>query len=397
MKQNKVSLLINGERFEGWKSVKISVSIEQLARAFAVSVTDKFPGDARFRRIRPGDRVELFIDDEKLCTGYVTSTPISYSGMGVSVNVQGKSKTVDLVDCCPPLGMFKPAAGASSDESWAGIKRVDGKQVEPPPAAPVASTWRAMPVAQIIATLAAAYGVKLKTQTDLGSQVSRFSVTPGDSVFGAIQKLIHKDNLVVSDDVNGDLLIVDAGRAGRAHDALVCGENVLDGQCAFDASRLYSDYVCVGQHSGSDTDFAAGAAEDRGAASSALIQRKRILVLKDTGQSSSKTCAERAQFESRYRAAQFMKTNYRVAGWRQGDDSLWRVNSIVHVEDSILGFNRSMLVVAIEFSLSPADGMTTRLTVIPPEGYRRDGQKEQSDDKKTDANPFEGMKKIDSH
>ena len=53
------------------------------------------------RRIRPGDLCQVFIGNDLVLTGFVDATPIRYDGNAVGVGVKGRSKTADLVDCCP--------------------------------------------------------------------------------------------------------------------------------------------------------------------------------------------------------------------------------------------------------------------------------------------------------
>lgn len=48
MTDNRVEVRIGGRRFGGWKSVRIETGIEQLSRAFALEVTEKFPGSTDF-------------------------------------------------------------------------------------------------------------------------------------------------------------------------------------------------------------------------------------------------------------------------------------------------------------------------------------------------------------
>ena len=50
---NKVSIEVDGVRYEGWKSARIDMSIDQICRAFVLSVTDNFPGNHNFSRLQP--------------------------------------------------------------------------------------------------------------------------------------------------------------------------------------------------------------------------------------------------------------------------------------------------------------------------------------------------------
>lgn len=72
---NKLRLLVNGEFLEGWDAALIEIGMEQLCRAFVLSVTNELPGNQEFLKLRPGQKVELFIGPDKVCTGFITSTP----------------------------------------------------------------------------------------------------------------------------------------------------------------------------------------------------------------------------------------------------------------------------------------------------------------------------------
>ena len=359
--------------------MKVDIGMDQIARGFKLSVTDAFPGNTDFHRLRNGDLVQLFIDDDLVCTGYIDHVNISYSGTAITVDVDGKSKTVDLVDCCP-VAKYGAEAGASN--SWAGVVvGKDGKKATVSPATIKTTSWKNLKTSEIIASLTAPYSIAVHATSSVGDKLTDHTVVPGETVHKSINRLITKDNLVVMDDEAGDLVIVEPGDAGECSDALELGKNILAGNAAYDASKLYSRYVVLGQHAGTDTDFGRTAAEDKGVVDSSLVKRNRLLVLKDKGQSTNSTCGKRADFEKRYREAQYESATYTVQGWRQSDESLWKVNSLVRVEDPLLGKSGVYLITEVSFSLSSA-GMTTALKVCPQDGYKREGASASSSSEK---------------
>lgn len=367
---NTVEVRIGGRRFAGWKSVRIEMGIEQIARAFALEVTEKFPGSSDFGVFRGGDLVQVFIGADLVCTGWITSTPIKYDGKSITVQIQGKSRTVDLVDCCPPSAAY--ASKATRTDTWAGVK---GKSSDEAPAKTAASqkpqtSWKGLPASEIVAALAAPYGVSVKDEAGVLSKIATHTVNPGETVLASINRLITKANMVVTDDEAGNLVIAEAGGGGMAADALELGVNILSGSAAFDSSKRFSRYVTLGQHAGTDADFGRAAAEDKGSASDHEVGRFRLLVLKDLGQSSGGTAVERAQFEANYRAAAAQAAAYTVPGWRQSDGSLWRQNLALRVEDVVLGISEYLVITKVVFRLGAA-GMTTTLDVMDPRGYTR--------------------------
>ena len=368
---DRVTIKVGGKTYGGWKSVSIQIGMDQISRIFGLSVTDTFPGNTDFHRLRNGDLVQLFIGDDLVCTGYITRVDVHYDGKNVEVKVTGQSKTVDLVECCP---VAKYGVAAKSDENaWKGVViGKGGQKAEVPPSAVHTTSWKNLKTSEIMASLAAPYGVAVHSTGEVGDKLTNHTIVPGETVKESINRLITKDNLVVMDDEAGDLVIVDVGNEGECSDALELGKNILTGKAAFDSSKLFSRYVVLGQHSGTDTDFGRSASEDKGIVDSTLVSRPRLRVIKDQGQSAKMTCGRRADFEKRYHEALYQSATYSVQGWRQSNGCLWKVNSFVQIDDKLLLKEGCFLITKVSFSLS-SSGLLTTLEVCPAEGYTRDG------------------------
>ena len=92
-----------------------------------LEVTDRWPGQSDIpRRIRPFDACQLYIGPDLVMTGFVDATPIRYDGKSVTVGVRGRSKTADLVDCCPIES--GRATGAGKRTEWPDVIGPDGKK-----------------------------------------------------------------------------------------------------------------------------------------------------------------------------------------------------------------------------------------------------------------------------
>lgn len=382
--KNKITLRVDGQIYEGWKSARVETSIDQICRAFVLSVTDNFPGNKSFTRLKPGQLVELYVGDEKVCTGYITSTPISYDAQSVNVQIQGKSRTVDLVDCCSPWSAIaqQSSGGGQSQQTdeWADVK---GKSPSTPKAKPVKASkranlsWHNQTVEKIIADLCEPFGISVHCETTLVSKHTNFTVNPGEKVVESINRLLTKDNLVVTDDEFGNLVIVEVGSAGKCFDKLKVGQNVLTGSSNWDASKIFSVYAVLGQHKGSDLEFGKQVSQDKGIAYDNRIGRYRLLVIKDTGQSSNSLNESRAQFEKNFRHADMMRSQHNVQGWRQTNGALWLPNSLVELEDPILQISGQFLINKIVLNLNQS-GSITEIETISQDAYQRAGYKQQT-------------------
>lgn len=72
------TLRINSVNYKGWKGFSISKSIETIANAFSLSVTDNWNGEVW--PIKPGDLCEVFLSDELLITGSARPMLVCSSG-----------------------------------------------------------------------------------------------------------------------------------------------------------------------------------------------------------------------------------------------------------------------------------------------------------------------------
>lgn len=337
-----VTLTVNDEIYGGWKSVRLESGIERVARSFELSVTDKWPGGPQqLRRIKPGDLVEVRIGDDLICTGYVDSTPIDYDADGMTIMVRGRSKTADLVDCSAdnPTGQFK------------GLK------------------------AEAIAKkLAGQYGVNVVTEVATGNALTDHQIQQGESAFESLDRLSKQRQILMTDNGAGDLVLISPGSGGDAVSSLELGVNVLSASAGFDYSEVYSNYSVKGQSSksGNDADWndnsAAQLSGSHGKASDSSIKRRRVLVVRQSGQADADTCQKRADYEQRVRAAKAGEIRYRVAGWRQVDRSLWKPNIKVGIKDLIMQVDASMLISECIWTLDES-GMVTELVCVPPDAF----------------------------
>lgn len=397
---NRVRLLVKGQEYGGWKDVRIEAGIERQARSFDLTVTDRWPGavDDLPRRIRPGDECVVYIGDDRVATGYVDGTPIRYDGHSITVAIRGRSKTADLVDCCPEQGSTGGGAGGGAQKGWGALSltAIDGTKAASAPAsravAPNAKggsggQWRGQKLEQIAADMAAPYGINVVAQVDTGAALAH-QVQQGETVFESIDRMLRARHCLATDNALGELVFIVAGSGGQATTAIELGVNVMASETELDYKKVFSVYICKGQRSitsqqtdedeaGEDVETAV--TDSVGASASVTdsrVGRKRLLVLKQSGQADEGTCEDRVRFERAHRGAKALETLYTVGGWRQADGSLWVPNQTVRVIDAVIGFDLDMLIAEVNYILDD-QGMRTELKVGPLDGYVSGAQKKQ--------------------
>ncbi len=329
---NAVRLLVGGVEFGGWKAVAIQAGIERQVRDFDLTITNSWPGNTDIpRRVHPGD---VCVGEDKVLTGYADATPISYDGTSVTVGVRGRSKTADLVDC---------AAINSPGQ------------------------WRAAKLERIAADMAKVYGVQVSAQVDTGAPMTH-AIEQGETVFESIERMLKLRQQLATDDADGRLLFIGVGTEGAASTALVLGENILRCDAPLDYKDVFTEYVVKGQRPGSDEEFGDTVAGETATISDDTIGRRRVLVIKQGGESTSTSATDRVKYERAHRKAVALATTYTVNGWRQADGTLWRHNMLVRVRDGAVGFDDEFVIAEIQYQLSEA-GMLCVLKVGPKDGY----------------------------
>lgn len=408
---NLVRLVVDGREYGGWKNVRIEAGIERQARSFDLEVTDWWPGitpeerteaqervRSASRRIKAGNECVVYIGSDRVLTGYVFGTPIRYDGRSRTVAIRGRSRTADLVDCCPIQGSKGGGGGGASKKGWGalGLTAIDGTKAGTGSSGRAISAnakggsggqWRGQKLEQIAADMAAPYGVKVVAEVDTGAPIAH-QVQQGETIFESIDRMLRMRHCLATDNALGELVFVIAGSGGKAVTALELGQNVMAGETELDYSKVFSEYICKGQRSitsqqtdeneeGDDVESAV--TESVGTSASATdsrIGRYRLLVLKQSGQADEGTCGDRVRFERAHRAAKALETVYTVAGWRQEDGSLWVQNQSVRVVDDVIGFDAEMLVAEARYILDE-QGLRVELKVGPVDGYVSAAQKKQ--------------------
>lgn len=332
---NAVSLTVDGLDYGGWKNVEISAGLERQARDFNLGITWKWPGQPIAIPIRQGSKCQVRIGGDLVLTGWVFASPISYDDKSISLTISGRSLTADLVDC----------AAVNKPGQWSG-----------------------QGVLAIVKALAAPYGIKVRSEIADTGTLSDHTIEPGETVFESIDRLLTLFRVFSTDDATGMAVLAKPGSEGWASDKLEVGRNILTGDAGLDFSGVFSEYRVLGQRSGTDTEFGEKAAEVSAVVTDDRTTRKRVMIIKETGQLSDKLAMDRARWESVTRIGKALSTTYKVQGWRQSNGALWKHNMLVRVVDPIIGMDRDMLISEITYSLTDSGTITT-MVVGPPDSF----------------------------
>ena len=99
--KNDFFIQINDEKFQGFKTVTVQKDMTSVVDSFSIAYSVRETNDTSRRNpinlIRAQDDIQIFIDDNKILTGFIRRLSTNYDTESRIVNIQGHSKTIDLV------------------------------------------------------------------------------------------------------------------------------------------------------------------------------------------------------------------------------------------------------------------------------------------------------------
>lgn len=356
-----LELLVNGMKYSGWTSLGVTRAIDAATTAFTATLTERWEGNGSSAAqvepwpIIPGDSCEVRLASFRMVVGYVDLFKPSYSATDHTINIQGRDKVADLVDC----------SAVHAPDEW---KNID-----------------LLRLAQILAT---PFGVSVVADIDVGEPFAVCKLQQGETAFKAIERYARQRKALLMPDGAGGLLITRAG-VRRAAASLVQGENILDASGTIDHSQRFSSYLVKGQASYSPDSTGETEAHIEGAVTDSGIKRYRpMLLVAETGGTSSGLQA-RATWEANSRIGKGAAASITVQGWRQSiGGPLWEPGLLVYVRSSWLRMDGWMLIRQATYERGEG-GTTTKLEIVSPQAFDPeppDGKKSTKSDKKGSRN-----------
>jgi prophage tail gpP-like protein len=356
-----LELLVNGQVFAGWTSIGVTRAIDAASGAFTVDLTERWEGQEGAAGqdepwpILPGDKCEVKLGGVPMITGYVDIFRPAFDATSHTINVQGRDKTADLIDC----------SAVHTPDQWANIDLLAFAQI-----------------------LAAPFGVSVSMDTGVtpGEKFALIKLQQGETAFEAIARYARQRKLLCMPDGTGNLLLTRTGNL-RAAVGLVQGQNIKGSDGTIDHSQRFSQYIVKGQAPYSaDTD---GAKEShlRGGATDSAIERYRpMLIIAEAGGTPA-SVQERAAWEANSRLGKSAVASIQVMGWRQNGFTgpLWVPNLLVSIRSPWLRLDGEMLIRQVTYTRDLQGGTEATLEIISPQAFEPeppDAEKSQAKMKK---------------
>jgi len=329
-----ITLQVQGMEYRGWKSIDISIGMEQIAGSFKLTASDRWHGQDEAWPILNGDECRVLVGDTTVITGYVDEASPEYDSKSHGLNVNGRDATGDLVDCS---AIYK------------------------------SGQWLGADLLKIAADLCAPFGIGVTADVDVGKKFAKFALQECETVFEAIERAARQRGILLLSDGNGGLVLSRAAE-NRLDASLVKGMNIEAGSGSFSHKDRFSQYIIKGQSPGSDdSGNTSQHAQLKAKSADEMVTRYRPLIIY-AEQGDGSTYADRAVWERNVRAGRSARLQYTVTGWEYKPGLIWLPNRLVPVTDDYIGVDEELLIVRCTYLLDDG-GSRTRLELCRREAF----------------------------
>ncbi|WP_303905627.1 phage baseplate assembly protein [Thiohalomonas denitrificans] len=327
-----ITLHIGGQLYYGWKELSVNRSIEAAADDFSFTITDKWAESMKRRPIRLGSPAEVFLGKEKIVTGYIDRVRPRTRPDSRTVQIAGRSKIADLVDCSD-----YPRNRRYVNQTLASLAREVAKP----------------------------YGITVIEEAET-QRISAVVAEKEETGFEFLEKQARAQAVRLVGNADGNLVITRASNQ-RIETALVMGENIEEAEAEHSHRNRFSHYYFPGQRPGSDETMGADAAHILGRAEDTVIRYRPTTIVME-GSTDPAGAKRRAEWQRNVNYGRSRSAAYTVTGWRHKDD-IWRPNRLVYVNDPWSGFDGEWLMIASVEFVRGKSGRRTKLGVMGPEAF----------------------------
>lgn len=330
-----VQLQVGGVGYSGWTMVQIERGIDQMTGTFSLRLAAKERTGAEDWPISEGAECRVLLAGEPLITGYIDSFTPFVGPDERGIDVSGRDRTADLVDC----------SAIHTPGSWRGRK-----------------------LELIAAELVKPFGIAIEIVGETGAPFTKFALQQGETVFAAIERMCRYRGLVAWSAGDGVLRIGNPD-SGQSIGRLAEGENVIFGRRSHSVADRYSDYIVKGQAAGSDDRNGAAVAQVRGEARDPAITRYRPLLIIGEEQSDQAALKNRAEWEAAVRSGRSTSAQITVPGWLMANGKPFAHGMRADCDVPSARIAGSLLIERLSFSRDAEGGTVTTFYLVPPEAW----------------------------
>jgi prophage tail gpP-like protein len=360
---NEIYLEVDGKKFDGWKTVNFTKSIDKLCGSF--SFTSSSTSQSSFP-VKVGQSCKIVVEDTPMLNGWIEKISVNYDVDDHTITVSGRDRTNDVVDCQPDFSKL---------------------QFTP--------------------------NISLKRITDI-KVIDRFNLKPfkkittdgvGTKAFDFLQRYAKISQVLLT--TNGEGNIVFERALGRTLNTILStrrGEQatILSSSVDYDNTKRFYHYNLNSQGQLAN-DFqpatAQKAASIKADAFDNEIRKSRLLYFQPTASTTDQQAIDTAAWEANFRRADSMVYSCEVQGFRPINDqtNVWLPNYLINIVDDFVGINTlvgagiksPLLITEVSYSKSLDEGSKVALKLQIEDAFTLQVNRKTKDKKdKTVGNAF---------
>jgi prophage tail gpP-like protein len=326
MGEEVVTVVVGGVKYRSWKSVDVRASMGTAARSFTLEAAAEIATPETAWLFQAGKAVEIYANDDLLLRGYVDRFRPTLHATKAGFTITGRSKSGDIVDSAAlhPTGEFRRRTAA-----------------------------------EIGAELARRYGVEVRTDQQL--ERGDYRLTPGETVFRAVERIVRPDGLSVMGEADGNVLITKAG-SKRMAGGLVEGENVISIEADHNWANRFRRTIVRAQRpsdAGAENTEIEESEEDEG------VDRERTTVVVAEDDLDRPRARRRARSRRDRSQGEALKATATVQGFRDAAGKVFEPNRLIWTESPYVLVVQDMLIETVNFKQSEGGSIATLGLVDP--------------------------------
>lgn len=325
-----LTISVAGKDISGWERIEVTLRAEGFPNSFAISMSAK---DEIPELARAGAECVVKLGKDKVITGFIDRDRPGGNANAHSIELVGRGKTQDLVDC---------------SAEWPTGQIIAGN---------------ALTIAQ---TVAKPYGltVKLGDGASAGDEVPQWNLNYGETGAAIIQRLTRNAGLLAYENGEGELILGNVGTK-KAASGVAYGVNVQAWSVENSMDGRYSEIVCAA--SSMNVLMELGGSDFYASAPDPNVKRHRIryMVVEPVATDPQAFTEKKAKWEAARNAGRGAAVRATIDSWRDKDGKLWAPNTLVPVDVPGNRGGDTLCLAEVTFRRSNETGTTAELLLMP--------------------------------
>lgn len=347
-----VAVVIADQVFTGWKSVRISRSCEKMPPDFDIIATERNPDTGALALLPPGAPCKVMIGSDLVITGYIDRYLRSINPRTHQVQIQGRGKCEDLVDCSITPDILNGMQVTSSSLLDLANK-VSFKFGKPTRITASSLTGDDIPLA-----------------LNNGAPLA-FNATLQETPYEILEKVARFAGVLIYEGTDGNLILANVGATSMAS-GFVQGVNVQAAAAAATLDERYSEYLPVLMSTNMLGQQGIGGTQFPKVLDAGVPRFRPLIVVSEQFQFGQSFAEKRAQWEAARRWGRSSTLHVTVDSWRDSAGTLWAPNAFAPIDIPALSLGQMptpWVIGSVDFVRDGERGTVADLVLMPREAF----------------------------